>query len=101
MPDNVDTTPSVAACTGATSLGGYDKCYMYAGTKDSSASESGANVTIPHVRGDAENPSISFTKLDNAKVTLSSSNPCCVITAKDFGLFCSTNIYQAKIEYAE
>lgn len=101
MPDNVDTTPSVAACTGATAAGDYDRCYMYAGTKNSSASESGAYVTIPYVWGDAENPSIDFTKLDNAKVTLSSSNPCCVITAKDFRLFCSTNIYQAKIEYAK
>ena len=101
MPDNVDTTPSVAACTGATVVGNYDKCYMYAGTKNSSASESGANVTIPFVAGDAENPSTEFRKLGNAKVTLSSSNPCCVITAKDFRVFCSTNIYQAKIEYAE
>ncbi len=101
MPDNVDTTPSVAACTGATAAGDYNRCYMYAGTKNSSASESGAYVTIPYVVGDAENPSIDFSKLDNAKVTLSSSNPCCVITAKDFRLFCSTNIYQAKIEYAK
>lgn len=101
MPNNVDTMPSVAACTGATAAGNYDRCYMYAGTKNSSASESGAYVTIPFVAGDAENPSIPFKKLDNAKVTLSSSNPCCVITAKDFPIFCSTNIYQAKIEYAK
>ncbi|MBQ2784755.1 MAG: hypothetical protein IJE99_07155 [Alistipes sp.] len=102
MPDNVDTTPSVAACTGATSAGDYDRCYMYAGTKDSSASESGVYVSIPFVKGDANNPSIDFSVLDNGKVvTLSSSNPCCVITAKDFPIFCSTNIYQAKIEYAK
>ena len=100
IPANIDTTPSVAACTGATSAGNYDKCYMYAGTKNSSASESGSYVTIPFVAGDAENPSTPLKTLDG-KVTLSSSNPCCVITAKDFRIFCSTNIYQAKVEYAQ
>ncbi len=100
IPANIDTKPSVAACTGATSAGNYDKCYMYAGTKNSSASESGSYVMIPFVAGDAENPSTPLKTLDG-KVTLSSSTPCCVITAKDFRIFCSTNIYQAKIEYAQ
>lgn len=100
IPANIDTTPSVAACTGATSAGNYDKCYMYAGTKNSSASESGSYVTIPFVAADANDPSTPLKTL-GGKVTLSSSTPCCVITAKDFRLFCSTNIYQAKIEYAQ
>ena len=100
IPANIDTTPSVAACTGATAAGNYDKCYMYAGTKNSSASESGSYVTIPFVAGDAEDPSTPLKAL-GGKVTLSSSTPCCVITAKDFRIFCSTNIYQAKVEYAQ
>ena len=100
IPANIDTAPSVAACTGATSAGNYDRCYMYAGTKNSSASESGSYVKIPYVAADANNPSTPLKTLDG-KVTLSSSTPCCVITAKDFALFCSTNIYQAKVEYAQ
>lgn len=100
IPANINTIPSVAACTGATNIGDYDRCYMYAGTKNSSASESGSYVTIPFVAADANDPSTPLKKLDG-KVTLSSSTPCCVITAKDFPLFCSTNIYQAKIEYAQ
>ena len=100
IPANINTIPSVAACTGATGLGGYNKCYMYAGTKNSSSSESGSYVTIPYVAADANDPSTPLQALDG-KVTLSSSTPCCVITAKDFRLFCDTNIYQAKIEYAQ
>lgn len=99
IPSDIATRPSIASTTGATSAGNYDKNYIYAGTRNSQPEESGAYVTVQYVAADALDTSVALRALDGT-VTLTSSNPCCVFTAKDFSPFCSTNIYQAKIEYA-
>lgn len=100
IPADIATKPSIASTTGATAAGNYDKNYIYAGTRNSQPKESGAYVTVPFEAADAENPDAELKTLGSA-VTLTSSNPCCVFTAKDFSPFCSTNIYQAKVEYAQ
>lgn len=100
IPADIATKPSIASTTGASALGNYDKNYIYAGNRNSQPKESGAYVTVLYVAADAENPNAELKTLGST-VTLTSSNPCCVFTAKDFSPFCSTNIYQAKIEYAQ
>ena len=89
---------AIAACTGATALGGYDKSYYYAGNRSASASESGSYVTLPFVAGSADNPNTPLVAGADA-ITLTTDKPCVIHTAKDFRLFCDTNVYQIKITY--
>ena len=98
-PDgSLNVKTAIAACTGATSAGNYDRSYIYAGNRNSSASESGSYVIIAYSAADANNPNADFVELDSM-VTLTSSNPCVVCTAKDFSPATSTNVYQVKITY--
>ena len=89
---------AIAACTGATSAGDYDRSYYYAGNRSASASESGSYVTIPYVSGSANNPDTSLVAGADA-ITLTTDKPCVIHTAKDFAIFCDTSVYQIKITY--
>lgn len=98
---SISVRPSIAASTNATSVGGYTTSYAYVGTKNSSAKESGASATIGYT-SDFEGyvPDTALSTY-NSTLSLSTSNPCVVMTAKDFRVACNTYIFQAKIEYAE
>ena len=98
---SISVRPSIAASTNATSAGGYTTSYAYVGTKNSSAKESGASATIGYT-SDFEGyvPDTALSTY-NSTLSLSTSNPCVVMTAKDFRVACNTYIFQAKIEYAE
>ena len=90
---------AIAASTNATSAGDYDRSYIYAGNRNSSASESGAYVTISYTAdfgGLVTDASLATAK---ETFTLTSSNPCMVFTAKDFRIACNTYILQAYISY--
>ena len=90
---------AIAASTNATSTGDYDRSYIYAGNRNSSASESGAYVTISYTAdfsGLVTDASLATAK---ETFTLTSSNPCMVFTAKDFRIACNTYILQAYISY--
>lgn len=101
VPGNTSVTSAIAASTNATSLGGYDKSYAYVGTRNSSATESGAVATIGYVSDfSGAVPDTPLVK-HNANLTLTTSAPCVVMTAKDFAIACNTYIYQAQITYAE
>lgn len=101
VPGNTSVTSAIAASTNATSLGGYDKSYAYVGTRNSSATESGAVATIGYVSDfSGAMPDTPLVK-HNANLTLTTSTPCVVMTAKDFAIACNTYIYQAQITYAE
>ena len=89
---------AIAACTGATSAGNYNRSYYYAGTTTTSATESGSYVVIPYVAGSANNPNTPLVAGADA-ITLTTGKPCVIHTAKDFALFCDTNVYQVKITY--
>ena len=91
---------AIAASTSATSWGGYTSSYAYVGTRSSSAKESGAVASVAEHTGAPDQPNTPLQQ-HNAVLTLTSSNPCVVMTAKDFSMFCDTNVYQAKITYAE
>lgn len=91
---------AIAASTSAKSLGGYTSSYAYVGTRNSSAKESGAVASVPSHTGAPDQPNTPLQQ-HNGVLELTSSNPCVVMTAKDFALFCDTNVYQAKIEYAQ
>ena len=90
---------AIAASTNATSAGDYDRSYIYAGNRNSSASESGTYVTISYTAD--FNGLVTDASLATAKetFTLTSSNPCMVFTAKDFRIACNTYILQAYISY--
>ena len=82
-------------------MGGYTTSYAYVGTQSSSAKESGASATIGYTADfDGKLPDTPLAK-HNGTLSLSTSNPCVVMTAKDFRLACNTYIFQAKITYAE
>lgn len=100
VPADVAIKPAIAASSGATGLGAYDRSYIYTGTRNSSAKESGEYVTIDYAAADSNNPDTALVTL-GSNVTLSTSNQCCVFTAKDFSPATSTNIYQVDIRYAE
>lgn len=89
---------AIAACTGATSAGDYDRSYYYAGNRSTSASESGSYVIIPYESGSANNPNTPLVAGADA-ITLTTDKPCVIHTAKDFALFCETSVYQIKITY--
>lgn len=90
---------AIAASTNATSTGNYDRSYIYAGNRNSSASESGTYVTISYTSD--FNGLVSDAPLETADATftLTSSNPCMVFTAKDFRIATNTYIMQAYICY--
>lgn len=100
FPSSLSVYSAIAACTGATAAGNYNRCYCYPGTRSANASESGTYVTIPFVAGDANDPNTPL-KCIESPITLTTASPCVVHTAKDFRLFCSTNIYQVKITYSK
>ena len=91
---------AIAASTSATSLGGYTSSYAYVGTRNSSAKESGAVASVAEHTAAPHQPNTPLQQ-HNAVLELTSSNPCVVMTAKDFRWFCDTYVYQAKIEYAQ
>ena len=91
---------AIAASTSATSLGGYTSSYAYVGTRNSSAKESGAVASVAEHTAAPHQPNTPLQQ-HNGVLELTSSNPCVVMTAKDYRWFCDTNVYQAKITYAE
>lgn len=91
---------AIAASTSATSWGGYTSSYAYVGTRSSSAKESGAVASVAQHTGAPHQPNTPLQQ-HNGVLELTSSNPCVVMTAKDFAMFCDTNVYQAKITYAQ
>ena len=98
IPDgSCSVNAAIAASTNATSSGNYTTSYVYAGTQSSSASESGAKASVTY-GSSASNPNAALSAA-NASISLTSSAPCVVFTAKDFTLFCDTYVYQAKITY--
>lgn len=101
VPGDTSVTSAIAASTNATSLGSYTTSYAYVGTRNSSATESGAVATIGYVSDfSGAVPDTPLVK-HNANLTLTTSAPCVVMTAKDFAIACNTYIYQAQITYAE
>lgn len=101
VPGNTSVTSAIAASTNATAIGGYNKSYAYVGTRSSSAKESGAVAPLAESRSFSGDISNSPLEKHNSSLALTTSNPCVVMTAKDFALFCDTYIYQAQITYAE
>lgn len=98
---SISVSSAIAASTNATSVGGYTTSYAYVGTQSSSAKESGASATIGYTADfDGKLPDTPLAK-HNGTLSLSTSNPCVVMTAKDFRIACNTYIFQAKITYAE
>ncbi|MEE1168448.1 MAG: hypothetical protein UHS52_05435 [Alistipes sp.] len=91
---------AIAASTSATSAGGYTSSYAYVGTRNSSSKESGAVASVPSHIGSPHQPNTPLQQ-HNSVLELTSSNPCVVMTAKDFPMFCDTYVYQAKITYAQ
>ena len=99
-PDgSLSVKAAIAASTNATSAGNYDRSYIYAGNRNSSASESGTYVTISYTSD--FNGLVTDAALTTAGATfsLTSSNPCMVFTGKDFRVACNTYILQVKISY--
>ena len=74
--------------------------YAYVGTRNSSAKESGAVASVPSHTAAPHQPDTPLQQ-HNGVLELTSSNPCVVMTAKDYRWFCDTFVYQAKIEYAQ
>ena len=104
-PDgSLSVKAAIAASTNATSTGNYDRCYIYAGNRNSSASESGSYVTNSYTAdfsGRVDNAPLAA--LDST-LSLTSSNPCVVFTAKDYtvlflGSTICTYVMQAQITY--
>ncbi len=89
---------AIAAITGATATGDFDRSYYYAGNNSSTPKESGSYVIIPYQAADANNPDTPLIAGADA-IELTTSSPCVVHTAKDFSPFTSTNIYQLKVTY--
>ena len=89
---------AIAATTGASSIGNYDRSYYYAGNNSSTPKESGSYVIIPFTAADANNPDTPLIAGADA-IELTTSSPCVVHTAKDFSPATSTNIYQLKVTY--
>lgn len=104
-PDgSLSVNAAIAASTNATSTGNYDRSYIYAGNRNSSASESGSYVELAYTAdfsGRVEDASLAA--LDST-LSLTSSNPCVVFTAKDYTVFLlggtiNTFVMQAQITY--
>lgn len=104
-PDgSLSVKAAIAASTNATSTDNYDRSYIYAGNRNSSASESGSYVKLTYTAdfsGRVENASLAA--LDST-LSLTSSNPCVVFTAKDYtviflGGTINTFVMQAQITY--
>ena len=104
-PDgSLSVKAAIAASTNATSAGNYDRSYIYAGNRNSSASESGSYVKLAYTAdfsGRVENASL--VAIDST-LSLHSSNPCVVFTAKDYtvlllGSTINTFVMQAQITY--
>lgn len=100
MPSSLSVYSAIAASTGATSAGDYDRSYCYAGARSATPSESGTYVTIAYMAADSNNPDTGLVCIDSP-ITLTTSAPCVVHTAKDFSPTTSTNIYQVKITYSK
>jgi len=101
LPANITVTSAIAASTNATATGGYTTSYAYVGTRDASAKESGARAALGYVSDFGGAIPDTPLQKHNDNLTLTTNNPCVVMTAKDFALFCNTYIYQAKVEYAQ
>lgn len=100
MPSSLSVYSAIAASTGATSAGGYDRSYCYAGARSATPSESGTYVTIAYKAASSNNPNTPLVCI-STPVTLTTAAPCIVHTAKDWPIFTDTNIYQVKITYSK
>ncbi len=99
-PDgSLSVKAAIAASTNATSLGNYDRSYIYAGNRNSSASESGTYVTISYTSDFSGLVTDAELKTADATFSLTSSNPCMVFTGKDYRIATNTYILQVKITY--
>lgn len=98
---SISVRSAIAASTNATSVGGYTTSYAYVGTRSSSAKESGASATIGYTSDFEGKIADTPLVMHNNVLSISNSNPCVVMTAKDFRVATNTYIFQAKITYAE
>ena len=98
---SISVRSAIAASTNATSAGGYTTSYAYVGTRSSSAKESGASATIGYTSDFEGKVTDTPLVMHDSALSISNSNPCVVMTAKDFRLATNTYIFQAKITYAE
>ena len=100
MPSSLSVYSAIAASTGATAAGNYDRSYCYAGARSATPSESGTYVTIAYKAASSNNPNTPLVCI-STPVTLTTAAPCIVHTAKDWPLFTDTNIYQVRITYSK
>lgn len=98
---SISVRSAIAASTNATSVGGYTTSYAYVGTRSSSAKESGASATIGYTSDFEGKVTDTPLVMHNSALSISNSNPCVVMTAKDFRVATNTYIFQAKITYAQ
>ena len=104
-PDgSLSVKAAIAASTNATKTGNYDKCYIYAGNRNSSASESGSYVTNSYTADFSGRVDDAPLAALDSTLSLTSSNPCVVFTAKDYtviflGSTINTFVMQAQITY--
>jgi hypothetical protein len=98
---SISVRSAIAASTNATSAGGYTTSYAYVGTRSSSAKESGASATIGYTSDFEGKVTDTPLVMHNSALSISNSNPCVVMTAKDFRIATNTYIFQAKITYAQ
>ncbi len=98
---SISVRSAIAASTNATSAGGYTTSYAYVGTRSSSAKESGASATIGYTADFEGKVTDTPLVMHDSALSISNSNPCVVMTAKDFRIATNTYIFQAKITYAE
>ncbi len=104
-PDgSLSVKAAIAASTNATKTGNYDRCYIYAGNRNSSASESGSYVTNSYTADFSGRVDDAPLAALDSTLSLTSSNPCVVFTAKDytvilFGSTINTFVMQAQITY--
>ncbi len=105
IPDSsLNVYGSVAASTRATDASESDRCYIYPGTRSSSASMSGDYVKIYYSAEGKTYPDTELARLETP-LMLTSSSPCLVFAGETykipvFGTSLYTYFYQAKIEYA-
>lgn len=104
-PDgSLSVKAAIAASTNATSTGNYDRSYIYAGNRNSSASESGSYVTNSYTADFSGRVDDAPLAALDSTLSLTSSNPCVVFTAKDYtviflGSTINTFVMQAQITY--
>lgn len=98
---SISVRSAIAASTNATSVGGYTTSYAYVGTRSSTAKESGASATIGYTSDFEGQVTDTPLVMHNSALSISNSNPCVVMTAKDFRVATNTYIFQAKITYAQ